>query len=223
MTNNSPILHGLEFELQLMVEVEEQLMVVSAKEFLYNKNPYLFDTFPSCVNFDIGNMEISTPPCTSYKVAVESANHTLFNQLIPYLRDDIGLEKFALFLPNPMSNLIIESLPIVKKGIIHYQKTVVKTQVSCLKHWNISFPKLELLGDTYKWKYNLMNLVKKGYYVEYKDDCRVHFKIPYHYVPPMGNPDLLPNFEDTLIPPNKWKNLLCYYKNNSFVKVRGLI
>ena len=218
-----PILHGLEFELQLMAEVEGELMVVSAKEFLWSRNKILFENIPDCINFDIGNIEIATPPCTSYKVAVESANYLLNNKLVPYLVKDIGLTKFALFLPNPMSNLIIDNLPIVKNGRIHYQLTVVKAQVSCLKHWNISFPNIDILDNTYKWKYNLMGLFKKGYYIEYKDDCRVHIKIPYHYSPPQGNPDLMPNFEAILIPPDNCKNLLCYYRNNSFIKIRGLI
>ncbi len=221
--NNYPILHGLEIELQLMAEVEGKLMIVSAKEFLWNKNKKTIDRLPKNIYFDMGNIEISTPPCTSYKSAIESANYSLNNKLIPYLIKDIELKKFALFLPNPISNLVIDNLPFVKNGTIHYQQTVIKTQVSCLKHWNISFPNIDILDNTYKWEYNLMKLFKKGYYIDYKDNCRIHIKIPYHYSPPEGNPDLMPKFEDTLIPPDNWRNLLCYYKNNNFVKVRNLI
>ena len=51
----------------------------------------------------------------------------------------------------------------------------------------------------------------------------VHIKIPYHYAPLNGNPDLLPNFEDILIPQRGWRNLVCYYKDNIFSRVRDLI
>ena len=177
--NNYPILHGLEYEIQLMAEVVGQLMIVSAKEFLWNSNKLLFRNITNCLNFDIGNIEISTPPCSSYKIAVESANHILINELIPYLIKDIGLKKFALFLPNPMCNLVIETLPYIKKGKLYYKEIIKKTNVSCLKHWNISFP-VDVLSESYKWKYSLHFLFKKGYQIQYKDSCRVHIKIPYH-------------------------------------------
>ena len=120
--------------------------------------------------------------------------------------------------------------------------------VSCLKHWNISLnydsntnAVLNHIKDgdfnydeyakeiTKNWVYNYDSLIKKGYPVllkdlEFKDTSRVHIKIPYHYAPLNGNPNLLPNFESILLPPERgWRNLVCYYKDNTFTRVRDLI
>lgn len=82
---------------------------------------------------------------------------------------------------------------------------------------------------TKDWVYDYNSLIKKGYSVllkdlEFKDKSRVHIKIPYHYAPSNGNPNLLPNFEDILLPPERgWKNILVYYKNGTLTRVRNLI
>jgi len=247
---NNKILHGLEYELGLMVETNKGLLLVNASAYLKNQ----YTLLPSCVTFDLNNIEIFTPPRESYKEAVESANYILDKQLIPALINNFKLEKFALFLPTPMCKLFYTEEPIYYtcKGRIYFKGMETKIiqsdePVTCLKHWNISIningkdsnkweeliylPKNEndkiLEKYAKNWGYDLISLLKKGYQVTFKepdDICRVHIKIPYHYTPINGNPDLLPNFEDTLLPPEKgWRNLVCYYKDNNFVKVRDLI
>lgn len=248
---NNQTLHGIEVELQLMVETKEGLKVVSAEAYLNRR----YDLLPQCCTFDFGNLEISTPPRDSYKEAVESANYILCEKLVPALINDFKLEKFALFLPTPMCKFYYDEVPdyFVWHGRRINNGTKVRIiraneDVCCLKHWNISLnydsntnvilnhiKKGDFNYDTYAkeitedWVYNYSSLIEKGYPVllkdlEFKDMSRVHIKIPYHYSPPMGNPNLLPNFEDTLLPPERgWKNIICYYKDNTFTHIRDLI
>ena len=231
---------GLEYELQLMTETEKGLEVV-----WFPTQSYHEELLPKGIVADFGNIEIRTEPKSSYKEAVEDANNVLLNKLVPTLIEKFKLQKFALFLPTPMCPLYYNESPNGFVTIQHYD-------VSCLKHWNISLPFHrpeftnsfgidhifeEVTLQSYykeatkylpKWKYNYKLLEQKGYPIQLKD-CehkhlsRVHIKIPYHYAPPQGNPDLMPNFEDTIIPSDKWKNLVGYYKNNCFVKVRDLV
>lgn len=231
-----PILHGIEYEIQLMLEIEGELRVVHANEYLIPK--YL----PQCVTLDLGNIEISTPPRGSYKEAVESANYILSEKLIPALINDFKFEKFALFLPTPMCRYFDRT------GFTNLPLDFYK-EVCCLKHWNISIPIEKELLKNYKysmnnefypilddimdkicnnWIYDYKKIISKGFPIILKDsgifnESRVHIKIPYHYAPIMGNPDLLPKFEDTLIPPERWKNLVCFYRNGNVTKVRDLI
>ncbi len=251
-----PILHGLEVELQLMVETENGLEIVDACNFLERR----FDLLPYSTIFDLGNIEIRTNPCNSYKEAINNANFLLLDKLVPALIKDFKLKKFALFLPSPMSQFNYEQIPIFSRDSneikflgFEFKTLKLPEAPSCLKHWNISFPfhtekiiktinsiasdigdaqglYLDLAKELInkEWKYNYDLLKSKGYPVLLKDytlpyRSRVHIKIPYHYSPPEGNPDLMPKFEDTLIPPDKWRNLLSYYKNNNFVKIRDLI
>ena len=238
---NNRILHGLEFELQLMAETEEGLKVVSAETYLDKQ----YNLLPSHVNFDFGNLEVATPPRETYKEAVESANYILDKKLVPALINDFKLEKFALFLPNPMCLLYYDIEPdcYTWNGKKIYRETKIRIiqpgeAVSCLKHWNISlnydytansFPIDWEYTITKDWVYDYKSLVEKGYQVQvkdlgFKDTSRVHIKIPYHYAPLNGNPNLLPNFEDILLPPERgWGNIVCYYKDNIFTKVRNLI
>ena len=254
---NNRILHGLEFELQLMVETEEGLKVVSAENYL-NRH---YNLLPQCTTFDYGNLEISTPPRESYKEAVDIANYILTDKLVPALINDFKLEKFALFLPTPMCRFFYNEEPVYhirnKKRIYTGKKIQIirpNEEVCCLKHWNISInidpdvcereggmkafleiPNYHNFKDYLDkfmkkyWPYNYELLLSKGYQVVVKDleipyDGRVHIKIPYHYTPINSNPNLLPRFEDILLPPDRgWKNLVCYYKDNSFTKVRDLI
>ena len=240
---------GLEYELQLMAETKEGLRVVSAENYLKKQ----YNLLPKCCTFDLGNLEIATPPRESYKEAVDAANHILTEKLVPALINDFKLEKFALFLPNPMCQLYYSEEPDYYTG---YSQRIYKgiavniirpvEGVSCLKHWNISLKhdclefaiiekEIKFPSDVVSaekaikdWVYDYDSLIKKGYYVllkdlRWKDLSRVHIKIPYHYAPLNGNPNLLPNFEDILIPQRGWHNLVCYYKDNTFVRVRDLI
>ena len=239
---NQNILHGVEIELQLMAETEEGLKVVSAEQYLNSQ----YNLLPQCVKFDLGNLEISTPPRESYKEAVEIANYILTEKLVPSLINDFKLEKFALFLPNPMCQLYYDIEPdcYTWNGKKIYRETKIKIiqpveAVSCLKHWSISLNSDYTANSTISidweytitkdWAYNYNSLIKKGYYVllkdlEFKDKSRVHIKIPYHYSPPNGNPNLLPYFEDILLPPERgWGNIVCYYKDNIFTRIRDLI
>lgn len=249
---NFPILHGLEYELQLMAETEDGLEVVDAMKFLKHR----FELLPSNCTFDLGNIEIQTSPKSTYKEAVEEANNILINQLVPSLIKKFKLTKFALFLPTPLSRIYIEEIHLRSHGdgrfLGHSEFQSIPLGISCLKHWNISFPFHTVKIDSTvksicfnkteeyckydeiakknisKWKYNYEGLKNKGYSVSLKDvednlTSRIHIKIPYHYSPPEGNPDLMPKFEDTIIPPDKWKNLICYYKNHNFVMIRNLI
>lgn len=247
---NNKTRFGLEYETQLMVETNDGLKIVSAEAYL-NKR---YDLLPQCCTFDFGNLEIFTPPRDSYKEAVKSANYILTEKLVPALINDFKLEKFALFLPTPICRLYYdkELEYFILHGHRICKGTKVKIirpteEVSCLKHLNISlnynstkstldFIKEDIFNYesfakevTKDWLYDYASLIKKGYYVllkdlEFKDMSRVHIKIPYHYAPPNGNPNLLPNFEDILLPPERgWKNLVCFYKDNTFVRVRDLI
>ena len=232
------ILHGLEFELQLMAETENGLKIVSAETYLGKQ----YNLLPQCCTFDFGNIEIATPPRESYKEAVEIANYILTEKLIPALINDFKLEKFALFLPNPMCQLYYDIEPdcYTRNGKKIYRETKIKIiqpveAVSCLKHWSISLNSGYIANSTWEytisidWAYNYDSLIKKGYYVllkdlEFADMSRVHIKIPYHYAPLNGNPNLLPNFEDILLPPERgWGNIVCYYKDNIFTHIRDLI
>ncbi len=242
----SPILHGLEYELQLMVDTKNGLEIVDAMNFLQHQ----FYLLPSKIIFDSGNIEIRTSPNFSYKEAVDEANNILINQLVPLLITRFKLTKFALFLPAPLSRIHFRKITINR--IIGSRFECISLGISCLKHWNISFPfhtreidstvksicfnKLDeyvkynevAKQNINKWIYNYEELKKKGYTISLKDiehdsTSRVHIKIPYHYSPPEGNPDLMPQFDDTVIPPDKWRNLVCYYKNNNFVMIRNLV
>lgn len=242
-------LHGVEIELQLMVEIDGKLTVVDAANYLGWKSGLL----PACTEFDLGNIEISTIPCETYFKAIEHANYILINKLIPALTDKFRLKKFALFLPVPMSTLFYDDITVADVTNI----TIVHSNnPTCLKHWNISFenknvsiiknalifsPDFVAYNKIYttmkdkltnelrlNWKYNYDLLEYKGYSVSIKDidshnNSRVHIKIPYHYVPPEGNPDLMPNFEDTLIPPDRWKSLVGYCRDGKFNLIRKLI
>ncbi len=94
---------------------------------------------------------------------------------------------------------------------------------------NNNFYTEEAIADIKKnWIYDYSALVKKGYPIILKDLdeislSRVHIKLPYHYEPINGNPNNLPNFLDTLMPPDNWKSLIGYYKNGFFTQVRNLI
>lgn len=216
---------GLEYELQLMIETAKGLQVVRADDYLE------FVALPQCITFDLGNIEIATPPRENYEEAVKSANYLLYEKLIPFLINDFGIKKFALFLPYPMCRF-------------------PDKEICCLKHWNISINIDKELSEKYKnyllngesififeyimnkiynsWKYDYKMLLHKGFPTVIKDietpyDSRVHIKLPYHYVPIESNPDLLPFFNDTFISPDRWKNLVCYYKNNVFTKIRDLV
>src|SRR3989304_514152 len=194
---NNRIQMGLEYELQLMVEDEDGLKVVSAEMFLDRQ----YNLLPQCTTFDFGNIEISTPPRESYKEAVEIANYILTDKLVPALINNFKLEKFALFLPTPMCKFYYNEEPVYhirnKKRVYAGAKIQIirpNEEVCCLKDWDIPY------------------------------GGRVHIKIPYHYSPINGNPNLLPDFKDILLPPDRgWKNLVCFYKDNNFVKVRDLI
>jgi len=254
---NNRILHGLEFELQLMIEDEEGLRVVSAENYLHRR----YDLLPQCTSFDFGNIEISTPAMESYKEAVNTANYILTDKLVPALINDFKLEKFALFLPTPMCKFYYNEEPtyIIRNRKRMYAGSKIQIirpneAVTCLKHWNISInidpdvceressmkafleiPNYHNFKDYLDkfmkkyWPYNYESLLSKGYQVMIKDleipyDGRVHIKIPYHYTPINSNPDLLPNFEDIIIPPDRgWKNLVSYYKNGIYTQVRNLI
>ena len=253
---NNKILHGLEFELQLMIEDGDGLKVVSAEQYLNRQ----YNLLPQCTNFDFGNIEISTPPRESYKEAVDIANYILTDKLIPALINNFKLEKFALFLPTPMCKFYYNEEPVYhmrnRKRIYAGTKIQIvrpNEEVCCLKHWNISidvdpsmcerddmkpfliypnsYPFVDFLNKLMKesWPYNYELLLSKGYQVMIKDleipySGRVHIKIPYHFTPTNSNPNLLPNFGDILLPPERgWKNLVCFYKDNNFVKVRDLI
>lgn len=247
--SNFYILHGLEYELQLMVEINNELIVVDVAKHL----DYKYSNLPVCVTFDMGNIEISTRPCETYFNAVEHANYILENKLVPTLINEFGLRKFALFLPAPMSLVHVSFDDITLKISIKHDEHPV-----CLKHWNISFKnnkynqikdllwnypilsnnysemydsiEKELISDglNSNWKYDYEALKNKKYPVLIKDitsfaDSRVHIKIPYHYVPPIGNPDLMLPFEKTLLPPEGWKNIVGFYKNNKWTSVSKLI
>jgi len=250
---NNRILHGLEFELQLMVETEDGLKVVSAEMFLDRQ----YNLLPQCTTFDFGNIEISTPPRDSYKEAVEIANYILTDKLVPALINNFKLEKFALFLPTPMCKFYYNEEPtyIIRNRKRMYAGNKIQVirpneEVCCLKHWNISIDvdrsmyeredTLAFLKDPHQfdflnkfmkehWQYDYEALISKGYQVTVKDfeipyNGRVHVKIPYHYSPINGNPNLLPPFENILLPPDRgWKNLVSYYKNGIYTQVRDLI
>src|SRR3972149_6153680 len=138
---NNRILHGLEFELQLMVETEDGLKVVSAEMFLDRQ----YNLLPQCTTFDFGNIEISTPPRESYKEAVEIANYILTDKLVPALINNFKLEKFALFLPTPMCKFYYNEEPTYiirnRKRMYAGEKIQIirpSEEICCLKHWNIS-------------------------------------------------------------------------------------
>ena len=227
---------GLEYELQLMVELENSYQVVNAQNFLFTeslKTQNIYSLLPTNIWFDLDNIEISTPTLDSYQDAVISANYSLFEKLIPILINDIQLEKFALFLPSPMCAVnYLDQKIISMDNDNNHVRIMPPITPSCMKHWNISFP--DLYWDSAKWGYDYDALEKKGYVNQIKADyinlngesvimsSRLEIKIPYHYVPPEGNPDLMPNFEDIIIPKDNWRNIVCYYKNNTFVKVRDL-
>ena len=246
---NNNIQTGLEYELQLMVETDKGLKVVSAEQYLNRQ----YNLLPQCTIFDFGNIEISTPPRESYKEAVEIANYILTDKLVPALINSFKLEKFALFLPTPMCAFYYNDTTRNGRRTFAGSKIQIirpTEKISCLKHWNISInvdrsmyereDTLILLKDPRQfdfltnfmkesWPYNYEALISKGYQVMVKDleipySGRVHIKIPYHYSPINGNPNLLPNFEDTLLPPERgWRSLVCYYKDYIFTKVRDLI
>src|SRR3970040_868225 len=104
---NNNIQTGLEYELQLMVETDKGLKVVSAEKYLNRQ----YNLLPQCTTFDFGNLEISTPPRESYKEAVEIANYILTDKLVPALINSFKLEKFALFLPTPMCKFYYNEEP----------------------------------------------------------------------------------------------------------------
>lgn len=259
------IFHGLEYELQLMLETDNGLEIIDAGNYFNSNFDHdIFSSISNYISFDIGNIEIKTPLRNFYFEAVKSANYILINKLIPILINKCKLNKFALFLPVPMSQLIKTKIPIydLKGEFIRLKKGFIPNlSPICFKHWNISYPSKycqeifnlcsskeaiftneetcenfmtlynEIKNKAIKsneWEYDYQLLIKKGYMVNIKDlQCkdvsRIHIKIPYHYQPPEGNPDLMLNFEDTLIPPDTWRNLVCYYKNNVFTKIRDLI
>ncbi len=249
---NNKILHGLEYELQLVAEINGKLETVSASEYLH----YKYSDLPQCVTFDCDNIEIQTVPRPTYKEAVENANYILDKKLVIALIEKFKLKKFALFLPSPVCRVYYENRPIEvnKTGeILKYQITAWgSNEPSCMKHWNISFPfhtiKMETviaslnydfsktleiyhnLADMNisNWKYDYKLLEEKKYPILFKDvenniKSRIHIKIPYHYSPPEGNPDLMPHINDILIPPDRWKNLVCYFRNGNYIKIRDLV
>lgn len=244
----SDIKMGLEYELQLMVEVDGKLTVIDASRYF----GWQISKLPKTITFDLGNLEIITYPCESYFKAVDHANYILEEKLAPMLVGGFKLNKFALFLPVPICPIptaMDENDNIFRNNHDEYP--------TCLKHWNISFennrhdilrkifysssPDYEEYRIEYEnskeiltnnlandWKYDFKKLNRDGYPILIKDidsynNSRVHIKIPYHYVPPEGNPDLMPKFEDTLIPPERWRSLVGYYKNNKWTTVRKLI
>ena len=248
--NEQRIFHGVEYELQLMVETENGLEIVSAPDYL----KFQYKLLPREVGFDFENLKIRPPPMTSYKDAVESANYILINKLVPTLIENFKLHKFALFVPNPMCPLFIKEIIEKDSNGVEQIKTEVLPlmDIGCMKHWNISFPfhtpeMKRILNNHFfdykeifnkyfelanlsldKWTYDYKLLKQKGYSILLKDTednskSRIHIKIPYHYSPPQGNPDLLPNFDAAIIPQNKWKSLLCYYKHGVFTKIRDLV
>ena len=246
---NKKILHGLEFELQLMIEVKGTNKIVEASKYFNWDSSYL----PENVLFDMGNIEINSIPCDTYFKAVENANNTLIEKLVPALINKYKLQKFALFLPVPMCMFYYENGEFDNFFSPHDDSTL---NTSCLKHWNISYNNIDITNNInrklknedyavflekysfYKdmamldikknWKYNYNTLESKKYPLIMKDldsyhSSRVHIKIPYHYVPPQGNPDLMPDFLDTLIPPDKWKSLVGYCRNGHWTTIRKLV
>ena len=242
--------HGLEYELQMVAEVNERLTVIEAGTFFNWK-----ELHPNVV-FDLGNLEIQSAPCDSYQLAVENANYILLEKLVPAIIK-FGVKKFALFLPVPMCRLydfMNADNGAWNTGLTRMMGT--SDNIGCLKHWNISYFNKEItsginkklenedyiiytnkynfykdiaLEDVKKnWKYNYSKLEAKGYHLLLKDleipySSRVHIKIPYHYQPINSNPDLMPDFYDILIPPDNWRSLVGYYKNGHWTTVRKLI
>jgi len=229
-------LHGLEYELQLMLETEKGLEIVNAEAVLKGKQRI----FPKNVGLDMGNIEIRTKPQSTYEKAAKEANQILYNKLVPCLIKQH--KKFALFLPNPMCGIYFRK---EDKSISYGSPIPI-----CMKHWNISFPfkipkkefqkskdhfrnldflQVLTLKNIHRWKYDYKALVSKGYDVLFKD-CfpnyyapRIHVALPYHHSPPQGNPDNLPVLEEILVPDSKWRNILCYYRHGFFIKMRDLV
>ena len=248
---NQNILHGVEIELQLMAPSEDGLKIVSAEQYLnrqYNLLPQCC-TF-DFGNIEIATppresykeaVEIANFILTE-KLIPALINDFKLEKFALFLPTPM-----CKFYYNEES---IYRIMNKKRFYIGTEIKIVRPndEVCCLKHWNISLNYNSNTNNlnyvdkngffnydafdkevTKDWPYNYNSLIKKGYSVllkdlEFADMSRVHIKIPYHYAPLNGNPDLLPNFEDILLPPERgWRNLVCYYKDNTFTSVRNLI
>lgn len=247
----SDIKMGLEYELQLMAPTKEGLKVVSAETYLnkqYNLLPqcvtFDFDNLeistPSRESYKEAVESANYILCE--KLAPALINDFKLKKFALFLPTPM-----CRFYYNEEPDYFIRRGHKICKG---NKIRIIKNSedVCCLKHWNISLNYSSntnvvlnhIKGNDFNydayakevakdWVYDYNSLIKKGYSVllkdlEFKDKSRVHIKIPYHYSPINGNPNLLPNFEDILLPPERgWKNLVCYYKDNTFVRVRDLI
>lgn len=247
----SDIKMGLEYELQLMAETDDGLKVVSAETYLdkqYNLLPQCckFDFG----NIEISTPPRESYK-EAVKIANYILCEKLVPALINDFK--LEKFALFLPTPMCRFYYDEEPDYFTWRGRRIYKGTKVKIirpveDICCLKHWNISLNyssntsnALNYIKEgsfncdafakevTKDWPYNYDSLIKKGYYVllkdlDFKDMSRVHIKIPYHYSPPNGNPNLLPNFETILLPPERgWKNLVCFYKDNTFTRVRDLI
>ena len=250
---NNKIHHGLEIELQLMAEIDGELKVVSAEHYLdrqYNLLPQCvtFDygnleiltppreSYKEAVEIANHILDEKLIPALINDFKLEKFALFLPTPMCKFYYNEEPIYKII----NRRRIYVGSKISIISPS----------ERACCLKHWNIS---LNIDEKTYKkelnalitqsnysynmlcklltkyWPYNYELLINKGYDVLLKDleipyAGRVHIKIPYHYAPTNSNPDLLPNFEDIIIPPERgWRNLVCYYKNGIYTKVRNLI
>lgn len=246
--NNKNTKVGLEFEFQLVTEIEGELQTVYVFginlinyklkitqinfDLYYGERPliklsdsnekikYCHSYLDNNIKLDMGNIEISTDVFLDYNKALNQVENLFKNKLIKILKQQFN--KFALFLPTVFCKIGKMYAPNkVYTGTINYSSSLGGNKHINLDFSNELFKHLIALNYPIMKKYRPINGIyddplEGGYY------HTIEIKIPYHFSP-SENINEWPDYNKIIIPPDKWRPLVGYYKNNKWHQIRKLI